>query len=286
MRTAAQIISKLLSVAKADERIRAVILNGSRTNKKVIKDEFQDFDVIFLVENIASYKADLNWIDTFGERIMMQMPNSLLLDETDLDVKENEITYLMLFKDFNRIDLNLINVKEKEKSTDSLNKILLDKDNLLNIVREPNDEDYWVKKPSQKTFSDCCNEFWWVSTYVVKGLARAEPFYAKDMLEVPVRKMFMKMLAWYVGSENGFSINLGKSNRFLKSYVSAMMWSRIMKTYPNAEISNIWNSLMEMKDIFHEISVEIADKMGLIYNTKEAENVMKYLQSIEQKIIT
>ena len=80
----------------------------------------------------------------------------------------------MLFKDFNRIDLNLKKVENKNNCTDSLNKILLDKDNLFERILEPNDNDYLIRKPSQKEFIDCCNEFWWVTTYVLKGLARNE----------------------------------------------------------------------------------------------------------------
>jgi hypothetical protein len=32
-----------------------------------------------------------------------------------------------------------------------------------------NDMDYHVEKPTEKMFTDCCNEFWWVSTNVAKG---------------------------------------------------------------------------------------------------------------------
>ena len=45
----------ILSVAKNDERIRAVILNGSRVNDKIPKDDLQDFDVVFLVKELDSF---------------------------------------------------------------------------------------------------------------------------------------------------------------------------------------------------------------------------------------
>ena len=218
MRDEKVMISLILSVANADERIRAVILNGSRTNKNVIKDEFQDFDIIFLVENILSFQGDLNWIDVFGERIIMQMPNSIQLEElVGLQTNTEDIVYLMLFKDRNRIDLTLIDVRHQDKCKDSLNKILLDKDQLFNKALKPSDKDYWIKKPTPKEFADCCNEFWWVATYIVKGLEEMSLYMPKEMLEGPVRCMFMRMLAWYVGSEINFSINLGNSNRFLKN---------------------------------------------------------------------
>lgn len=213
------------------------------------------------------------------------MPNSMKIDEYDLESRKDEITYLMLFKDFNRIDLKLVELKNRANYKDSLNKILLDKDNLFEQMPEPSDEDYLIKKPSQKELIDCCNEFWWVSTYVIKGLARDEPLYAKDMFEGPVRNMFMKMLAWSIGTETEFSINLGKSNRFLKKYVSNEMWTRILKTYPDASIANIWNSLIDMIDIFHELGLKVGDKMGLAYNIIEAKNVKEYIMGRNKMIM-
>lgn len=285
MRNEKEILENILSIASRDSRIRAVILNGSRTNKHVPKDEFQDFDVIYLVEEITSFEAAPDWIDVFGERIILQMPNSMDLGENAPQTNQNEIVYLMLFKDFNRIDLRLVDVQNRANCQDSLNKVLLDKDDLFDLTIQPSDRDYWVKRPSPKVFFDCCNEFWWVTPYVVKGLARGDILYAKDMLEGPIRKMFMTMLAWYVASENGFSINLGASNRFLKNHVNSSMWKRILTTYPNAQKTNIWNSLMEMTDIFHELAIQTAGNILLDYNIEEAENVKGYLKTMENKIV-
>ena len=59
--------------------------------------------------------------------------------------------------------------------------VLLDKDGSSNEM-VANDRHYWIKKPTEREFDDCCNEFWMVSTYVVKGLARKEILFAIDHL--------------------------------------------------------------------------------------------------------
>ena len=179
MRSEEQIFELIISVANGDENIRAVMLTGSRANQNIKKDGFQDFDVIYMVDNLDKFADDINWINVFGERIIMQMPGSMQLDEHDLESDKVEITYLMLFRDFNRIDLKLIDIKNEEYRTDSFNRVLLDKDSRFSSLPEASEDNYAVKKPSPKTFSDCCNEFWWVATYVYKGIARDEPLYAK-----------------------------------------------------------------------------------------------------------
>lgn len=284
MRSEKEMRSLILSVAKEDTRIRAVVLNGSRVNKTVPSDEFQDFDILFYVENLASFRGDSNWIDVFGDRIILQLPNSMQLGEADVEKDEAALTYLMLFTDFNRIDLRLIEVVNRSRYQDSLSKVLLDKDDLFEPAVEPTDRDYWIKSPSQKEFFDCCNEFWWVTTYVVKGLARDEPLYAKEMLEIPVRRMFLKMISWKVGTETNFSVNLGNSNRFLKKYLPPPLWASLLKTYPTAHNRDIWNSLMEMIRLFHTLGLEVADRMGFRYNVQEAENVQAYVKAMERRV--
>ena len=62
------------------------------------------------------------------------------------------------------------------------------------------------------------------------------------------------------------------------------MWAKILKTYPDAQIENIWNALLEMSSIFHEIGLVVAEKQGLKYNLAEANNVKAYLLEMEPSI--
>ena len=48
MRTEQEMFELILNTAKADERIRAVYMNGSRTNVNVPKDIFQDYDIVYV----------------------------------------------------------------------------------------------------------------------------------------------------------------------------------------------------------------------------------------------
>ncbi|KAA3635622.1 MAG: aminoglycoside adenylyltransferase, partial [Bacteroidetes bacterium] len=107
MRTEQEILSLIQSIASNDPRIRAVLLNGSRANDKITPDAFQDFDIVFLVNDLTSFEADPDWINVFGERIIMQMPDSMEIVDDPKNEAANQITYLMLFTDTNRIDLTL-----------------------------------------------------------------------------------------------------------------------------------------------------------------------------------
>ena len=104
MRNEEEIIALILNIAKNDERIRAVLLNGSRANPNIKKDRFQDFDIIYVVTEIETFLNDHDWINIFGERLILQMPKEMVIGDKGDDPS---FQYLMLFEDGNRIDLTL-----------------------------------------------------------------------------------------------------------------------------------------------------------------------------------
>lgn len=63
MRSETEMYDLILGVAQGDERIRAVYMNGSRTNPNVPRDMFQDFDVVYVVTEIASFVKDEKWVN-------------------------------------------------------------------------------------------------------------------------------------------------------------------------------------------------------------------------------
>ena len=74
MRTEQEMMYLILSFARKDERIRIVGMEGSRTNTNIPNDEFQDYDITYLVTEIESFLEDEEWLNYFGERLIIQKP--------------------------------------------------------------------------------------------------------------------------------------------------------------------------------------------------------------------
>lgn len=282
MRTEKEMYHLILEVAQKEERIRAVYLNGSRTNPSVPKDIFQDFDLVYVVTDIAPFLAAPSWIDCFGTRLLMQLPDEMdrmLGKETDF---KNCYGYLIQLSDGNRIDLHIqtLDYTRKVILQDKLCRILLDKDQALPAVPEATDRDYWVQKPRQAQFSCCCNEFWWVLDNVAKGLWREEIPYVMDMLNHHVRPELVKMLSWSVGIQSGFSCSVGKSGKYLNQYLSPGQWERFLKTYPAANIQQIWDAVFTLCDFFQETALFVSAQLKLEYNQQEGENCLFFLHKV------
>ncbi|MEK4706786.1 aminoglycoside 6-adenylyltransferase [Bacillus sp. FSL R10-2780] len=280
MRTEKEMLDLIINTAKEDERIRAVIMNGSRVNPNVKKDCFQDYDIIYVVKDIQSFTCNHSWIHRFGEIMIVQMPEEMSLVPADED---GEFPYLMQFMDGNRIDLMLVPVDLINKfiGQDSLSKLLLDKDNCIGEFPPASDKDYVIKKPTEKEFFDCCNEFWWCSTNVGKGLWREEFSYAKGILEGPVRDMLIVMIEWHIGMKTNFTVNTGKFGKHFEQYVEKDTWEQFRKTFSNAEYENIWQSFFVMGDLFREVANEIANAYGYQYPQGDDDRETSYLKHVK-----
>lgn len=279
MRTEKEMFNLILNVAKEDERIRAVVMNGSRTNPNIIQDIFQDYDIEYVVHETKSFREDKYWIDRFGERLYMQYPEDNCYYSSDV---ENCYGWLMQFTDGNRLDLHVCTLNQvlKDMNRDRLNRILLDKDKCLPQIPEATDEDYWVQKPSEKQFLDTCNEFWWCLNNVAKGLWRDEIPYVMDMINYVVRPQLIRLLGWKIGFETLFRVSIGKSGKYMNRYLEKENWNTFLQTYPYGTVQKIWRSVFIMCGMFDKIAKEVAEKMEFEYNEMEANNSLQYLKDV------
>lgn len=284
MRTEKEMFDLILGIAKNDKRIRAVYMNGSRTNPNAKKDMFQDYDIVYVVEETGSFLEDKGWINLFGDLIIKQEPD--MLDKIlgkDMDFNKS-YTYLMQFTDGNRIDLH-IETKEAMLESyleDKLTMPLLDKDNCLPKIPNPTDEDYWVKKPTFEEFVCCCNEFWWVAPYSAKGLWRKEIVFAMEMMNGYSRKELRKLLSWYAGIRTDFSLSVGKLGKYLDKYLPSDIWGNFLNTYKTGDYESTWDALITMCELFNEVANLVGKVLGYEYNCDEAIKSFEYIKHIRQ----
>lgn len=268
MRTEQEMFDLILNFARQDERIRLVAMNGSRANPNAPRDAFQDYDIVFVVTEMKDFLADDDWLNYFGKRIIMQKPEGMELFPPD---GRNRFSYLMLFEDGNRIDLSLMPLDGLGNylEADSILQVLLDKDRRVPALPESSDVDYWIKCPTPGMFDDCCNEFWWLSTYVAKGLARDELPYAIAHLDF-MRKQLITMLSWQVGLEKGFTFSIGKQFKYLRRHVSTDAWQQLCATWNVGSPEACGKALVGMLALFREVSKHVTERFGYEYPEYDA----------------
>lgn len=281
MRTETEMKELILNIAKQEERIRAVYMNGSRTNPNVPKDIFQDYDIVYVVTDTTPFIQDKTWIDCFGERLFMQYPDEHPDYPSD---KENFYGWLMQFKDGNRIDLHVESISHAKENIlkDKFCVVLLDKDNLLPKISESTDEDYRVKCPSKEQYLCTCNEFWWCLNNVAKGLWREEIPYVQDMLNFHVRKQLEKILSWKIGIETDFSVSVGKSGKYMYRWLTEEEWKSYLETYCAGTVEECWNTVFLMCSSFEKTAIYVGEQLGYEYNIQEGKNCREFFKHVRK----
>jgi aminoglycoside 6-adenylyltransferase len=279
MRTEKEILDLILGTARQDDRIRAVVMNGSRVNPNAPQDPFQDYDIVYFVTDVAPFRRNFDWITRFGELMILQMPGDMGDPPGEAD---DHYAYLMQFTDGNRIDLSFCPVERVDEITrDSLSVLLLDKDGLIGLLKPPNDRDYLPKPPSAKQFADCCNEFWWVCPYVAKGLWRRELPYAKYMIEVVVREQLIKMLTWQIGVRSGFKASPGKFGKYLEKHLDPEQYRMLSATFAGSDYDELWQSLFTMGDLFRSAAKQVAVRSKFEYLQGDDDRVSAHLRHVK-----
>lgn len=284
MRQTEEMLDLILSIAREDERIRGVYLNGSRANPNVTPDIFQDYDVVYMVTETKSFREDRQWLDVFGERLYMQCPEAMDAEKGDVADLDNCYGYLMQHADGNRIDLHLqtLELCRSQVVEDKLTTILLDKDQVLPQIPPATDEDYWVTRPTEVDYRHCCNEFWWCLNNVAKGMWREEALYVMDMLGNPIRPQLLQMLAWYVGNHTNYSVSIGKSGKYIQHYLPEKWWQAYKATYTTTEKEALWQGIDAMCELFDEVAREVGASEGFTYNQEEATNSRCFLENAKK----
>lgn len=257
-------LNRILQIAKTIQ-VEAIAMSGSRTDTKAPKDEFQDYDVVYIVDDLDNLTRDISWLDQFGKRIIEQ--------EVTLGHRR---LYLMLFEDGNRIDLTLCPKDHIQEWVDSEADytVLKDEKGLFeSYTTSP--QRYWTNPASPIDFEKACNEFWWVSAYVVKGIHRNHLVYATDHLYGICQQELLKILAWQVAANKGM-VDVGKNYKYLFQYLPAEKEKGFSSLLDFASLDKITQSLYVTMQLFHQEAQYLAQKMGFDYDKEVAEKMIEY----------
>lgn len=266
MRTETEMMNLILQTAET-LKVEAVVLSGSRTNDQAPKDDFQDYDIVYLVDNLENIISDLSWLDQFGNRLIEQH-----------NILGNRRLYLMLFEDGNRIDLTLcpkVHIKEWVESEADYT-VLIDEKGLFKSY-SPSPQRFWTSPASETDYEKTCNEFWWVSAYVVKGICRKQVSYATDHLYGICQQELLKILAWQVVSDRE-TVDIGKNYKYLFNYMPAEKEKELSNLLDFSSLDKITQSLLATMQLFHQEAQSLAQKMGFKYEKEVADKMIEYAE--------
>ncbi len=259
MKSYDEMFNLIVKTAKEDERIRAMTMEGSNTSKNAVHDKYSDFDITFFVKDVRDFSNDRDYMDRFGDVLILQRPEDYYLKPYDYNGRNN-YAFLTQYKDGNRIDLTIVDISrmEEQKNFNEPRMVIINKDNFALLKNIETNEMFNIQRPGEFEFFNTCNEFRWVSNYATKGLCRHEFFYAKRIMELYMMDMFMKMINWKIGIENDFAVSTGANSKYLKRYLSEEEMQRFTGIFAGGEYEDMWKNcllcmiiLMSLQNSWH-----------------------------------
>jgi len=256
-------IDKIISWAKKEEQIKVLMLTGSLVGNGS-RDELSDYDVAVFTTDVKKYANDDSWIHSI-EKVWVYEPHFLQKNNKKYP------TRLVIYKDGLQVDFaifdleHLKNLKKEKTLPVEYNlgyKILLDKENLTKDLQQPDYKYPFAKKPTQEEFDLVVSVFFFEAFKEAKALFRKDLWHAK-IRDWSTKKRLLKMIEWNEKVKNGWNYDTNCDGKRMQSWVSQETWKMAHEIFARFDEVDSFEKLKKTIDIFHKISVQIADALGL-----------------------
>jgi aminoglycoside 6-adenylyltransferase len=279
-RTEDEMLALIASLAEADERIRVVVMNGSRVNPNVARDPFQDYDIATFVTDVEPFRNEGYVVPHFGEVIVVEQP--LIGPWPPADADGSYHNYNMQLLDGNRVDLSFFHLDTLEDHlADSLTAVLLDKDGRIPSLPPPNESSYFITQPTQELYDGCCTGFFFaLGSHIPKTIWRRKLPLLKFFIEACLRESVVMMLGWEIGIRTGWEKSLGSQGKHLENLLTPDVWNEYKRTYVDSDYDNLWESLFLFHSIFKRSAEFVAEKRGFRFPREMAAKVLAFLEHV------
>jgi aminoglycoside 6-adenylyltransferase len=277
------VLARTLRWITADERVRGTLLTSSRADPTRTTDLLSDYDIVLLVNDVATMAQDERWVDGFGSpRLRVRDAEN----QSGVTVQHD----MVLYGDGTKIDYTLwpTAIAERIRADGALPadfdggyRVLLDKDGLTAGWPAPTHTAYVTARPTAGEFQSLIEEFWFVATYVAKNLWRGEELTARVLLDQEVKFFVVwRMMHWRIGIDRDWSVAPGFFGRGLAKRLDDAIWQRYRATYSGLSADAIWHDLDETITLFRDVAFSVASDLGYDYPADLDAEIMEYVMAI------
>lgn len=279
-RTENHVLGAIKEWAEAEENVRAVLLTSSRARPDFTPDFLSDYDIVLYVADLSPFLNNDSWLGRFGE-VMVRWPY-----KPQATLEEFGLTRLVLFTDYVRIDFQITDRPSVGPDQyDDGYKVLVDKEGITKELSRPTYTKYIIRKPTREEYEELINDFWWDAAYVPKYLWRDQLPFAKYMFAQAVHDTYLrKIIEWYIGLRNSWSVDTGLGGRYFKRFLEPEMWRRFESTYAGTDIEENWEAFFNAVSLFCESARTVGDALGYPYPEEMEQRMVAYFRMIRETV--
>jgi aminoglycoside 6-adenylyltransferase len=282
------VIGTLIQWAEPRASIRAMLLTSTRAVPNAPVDDFSDYDVVLIVEDIHPFHEDRSWLADFGEVLVAYWDPIY----PDSDFGLEKFGNVTQYADGLKIDFTLCPVEMLRKivqapslpaELDAGYRILLDKDNLAEGMKSATHRAYIPVPPTEEIYQTMINDFFSDAPYVAKCLVRGELLPVKWCLDYDMKHVYLRpMLEWLMGLHHNWSLPTGWLGKGLKKKLPPEIWSQLEATYAGADTAENWEALFRTMALFRRVATEVGKRLGYHYPLDLDERVTAFVKAMQR----
>jgi aminoglycoside 6-adenylyltransferase len=260
--------SRLHAWAQEDPRIHAAVAFGSTERTDRPADAWSDLDLLFVVDDEASWLGDLGWVEAITSSWIGLVNEAPIPDVHVVQV---------LFTGGYDVDLipitrkHLAVIRNPDVAAELFGhgfRVVFDRIGAFDGLTEadggvPAVTDSGVRPPSAKAFEEVVATFLYQTVWATKRLLRGERWRAHDDVDDYMRDRLLTMLEWHalsLGVDGVFP-----ESRKLEAWIPPRVAAELPATFAQYEDASIAQALIRGHGLFRQLAREVAARSDFTY---------------------
>jgi aminoglycoside 6-adenylyltransferase len=247
------VLDSILAWAEAEDSVRLVVITSTRARPEGPPDDLSDYDVILALTDLERFDP----VAAYGK------PAARWGDEHDMHGTKGLFRGIV-YDDGVKVDWMLwpadvpalIAKHGLDDNLDGGYRVLLDKDGAATGWAAPTFRAHIPAKPTEEQYVALVEEFWWSATYVAKGRARGEAFFARFIPQYDLTDVLRRMIEWKIELDRDWSWKPGAYGRGIERELPPGDAKELLATIGSYELTAA---------MFRRVAREVGAALGYAY---------------------
>jgi len=250
---AGRFLEQLASWGRDRADVHAVVLVGSQARADVPADEFSDFDVGLVVEDVAPYSDSAKWLDVFGDVLLTFVEPAAvggLLERRALFVSGLEV-------DFALVPARVVGGLSGNPGAAAVlargYRLLYDELGLAGQFAAAEQG-----APMAADLTQLAHDFWYHALWAAKKLRRGETYVAKQACDCYLKALLVELLGVDARLREP-GLDTWHSGRFLERWATPQDLAELGETFASYEAADVARAIKATAELF----LRMSDRIGL-----------------------
>lgn len=274
-----ELFEKIKKFAEEEDKIKSMVLFGSRARSIKKADDYSDYDIIFFVDDIKYFTEKDEWLKEISDYYIS------FVEHTAVQDYERRI----FFDDAMDMDFIFYNAADAERITnDPIIKawysrgyrIIVDKIDYSKMITgdlATGNEDNML---TEAQFNNLLQTFWFHTIWSVKKVMRGEIWSAKNCIDSYLKTLLRQVIEYHEKADKGWTFDTWHDGRFFDDWVTPKVKLELNDAYGRYDAESLNKALLKTMELFSKEARTTAVLLNYSYPVKVEEYAFKQVNRL------